>query len=86
MNLKDRISLFSILGEQIKIDSQAFFGDAISNAQILNPWFSKSNIDTAISSISIMLERERLISWISDYMYCSQSVVAICKAIIIYFT
>ena len=67
MNLKDRISLFSILGEQIKIDSQAFFGDAISNAQILNPWFSKSNIDTAISSISILLEKENLISWLSDY-------------------
>ena len=67
MNLKDRISLFSTLGEQIKIDSQAFFGDAISNAQILNPWFSKSNIDTAISSISILLEKESLISWLSHY-------------------
>ena len=67
MNLKDRISLFSTLGEQIKADSKTFFGDTISKAQILNPWFSKGNIDTAISSITIMLERENLISWLSNY-------------------
>ena len=67
MNLKDRISLFSTLGEQIKADSKTFFGDTISKAQILNPWFSKSNIDTAISSITVMLEKDNLISWLSDY-------------------
>ena len=67
MNLKDRISLFSTLREQIKTDSLAFFGDTISKAQALNPWFSKSNINTAISSLTMMLEKESLISWLSEY-------------------
>ena len=68
MNLQDRIALFSSLGDQIRKDPNSFFGDNLNKAEILNPWFTKDNIDIAISSINNMLEYNSLREWMSNYL------------------
>ena len=67
MNLKDRITLFSSLGEQINLDSEIYFGDDFNDARIKNPWFTKSNIDIAISSIKECLSFDNIHSLLSNY-------------------
>jgi len=68
MNLQDRIVLFSSLGDQIRTDPNIFFGENLNKAEILNPWFTKDNIDVAISSIDNMLEYSSLREWMSNYL------------------
>jgi len=67
MNLKDRIKLFSSLGEQINSDSKVYFGDNFNDARIKNPWFTKSNVDIAISSIKECLLFDNIHSLLSNY-------------------
>lgn len=67
MTLKERISLFSSLGELIKNSLDAKFEDKINQAIQLNPWFTKHHIKTSFDSISQMLERENLVNWIGSY-------------------
>jgi hypothetical protein len=71
MNLKDRISLFSSLGEQINLDSEVYFGDDFNDARIKNPWFTKSNIDVAISSIKKLLSVNNIHNLLSNYNIAS---------------
>jgi len=66
MNLKERISLFSSLGEFIS-KSPDSFDEVISQAILLNPWFTQENIKTSLFSIAQMLEKENLENWISNY-------------------
>jgi len=68
MNLQDRIVLFSSLGDQIRTDPNIFFGENLNKAEILNPWFTKDNIDVAISSIDNMLKYSSLREWMSNYL------------------
>ena len=68
MNLQDRIVLFSSLGDQIRTDPNIFFGENLNKAEILNPWFTKDNIDVAISSIANMLKYSSLREWMSNYL------------------
>jgi len=67
MTLKERISLFSSLGELIKNSLDAKFEEKINKAIQLNPWFTKHHIKTSFDSISQMLERENLVNWIGSY-------------------
>ena len=67
MTLKERISLFSSLGELIKNSLDAKFEEKINQAIQLNPWFTKHHIKTSFDSISQMLERENLVNWIGSY-------------------
>jgi len=71
MNLKDRISLFSSLGEQINLDSKVYFGDDFNDARIKNPWFTKRNIDVAISSIKKLLSVNNIDNLLSNYNIAS---------------
>ena len=67
MTLKERISLFSSLGELIKNSLDAKFEEKINQAIQLNPWFTKHHIITSFNSISQMLEKENLVNWICSY-------------------
>ena len=68
MTLKERISLFSSLGELIKNSLDAKFEEKSFNQAIqLNPWFTKHHIKTSFDSISQMLEEENLVNWIGSY-------------------
>ena len=67
MTLKERISLFSSLGELIKNSLDAKFEEKINQAIQLNPWFTKHHIKTSFDSISQMLEEENLVNWIGSY-------------------
>ena len=67
MTLKERISLFSSLGELIKNSLDAKFEEKINQAIQLNPWFTKHHIKTSFDSISQMLEEENLVNWICSY-------------------
>ena len=67
MTLKERISLFSSLGELIKNSLDAKFEEKINQAIQLNPWFTKHHIKTSFDSISQMLEEESLVNWIGSY-------------------
>ena len=64
MTLKERISLFSSLGELIKNSFDAKFEEKINQAIQLNPWFTKHHIKTSFDSISQMIEEENLVNWI----------------------
>ena len=66
MNLKERISLFSSLGEFISKSSDSF-DEVISQAILLNPWFTQKHIKTSLLSIAQMLQKEKLENWISNY-------------------
>tara|TARA_X000000368_G_scaffold291446_1_gene231698 strand:- start:363 stop:1361 length:999 start_codon:yes stop_codon:yes gene_type:complete len=66
MNLKERISLFSSLGEFIS-KSPDVLDEVISQAILLNPWFTQKYIKTSLLSIAQMLEKEKLENWISNY-------------------
>ena len=68
MTLKERISLFSSLGELIKNSLDAKFVEKINQAIQLNPWFTKHHIKTSFDSISQMLEKENLVNWICSYI------------------
>ena len=68
MTLKERISLFSSLGELIKNSLDAKFEEKINQAIQLNPWFTKHHIITSFNSISQMLEKENLVNWICSYI------------------
>ena len=67
MTLKERISLFSSLGELIKNSLDAKFEEKINQAIQLNPWFTKHHIKTSFDSISQMLEEENVVNWIGSY-------------------
>ena len=67
MTLKERISLFSSLGELIKNSLDAKFEEKINKAIQLNPWFTKHHIKTSFDSISQMLEEENVVNWIGSY-------------------
>jgi len=66
MNLNERISLFSSLGKLIS-NSPNVFEEVVSQAIIINPWFTKDHIITSFLSISQMLDEENLHNWISNY-------------------
>ena len=67
MTLKERISLFSSLGELIKNSLDAKFEEKINQAIQLNPWFTKHHIKTSFDAISQMIEEENLVNWIGSY-------------------
>tara|TARA_Y100000991_G_scaffold214867_1_gene203653 strand:+ start:412 stop:1410 length:999 start_codon:yes stop_codon:yes gene_type:complete len=66
MNLNERISLFSSLGKLIS-NSPNVFEEVVSQAIIINPWFTKDHIRTSFLSISQMLDEKNLNNWILNY-------------------
>ena len=71
MNLKERISLFSSLGNLISDKDNLSINTSFHRIKTSNPWFSKENISLSLSSISKMLTEEALIDWTSKYDFKS---------------
>ena len=71
MNLKERISLFSSLGNLISDKDNPSINTSFHLIKTSNPWFSDENISLSLSSISKMLTEEALIDWTSKYDFKS---------------
>ena len=73
MNLNERISLFSSLGNIIAEKDNLTINTSFDRIKYSNPWFSQENILLSLSSVSKMLEKEALIDWTSKYDFKSTS-------------
>lgn len=73
MNLKERISLFSTLGNLIANKDNPTINTSFDSIKTSNPWFSEENISLSLSSVSKMLDEEALINWTSKYDFKSKS-------------
>lgn len=51
----------------INEDEYARFESRINRAELLNPWFTESNIRLALKSLSLMLKPEKLNQWLQSY-------------------
>ena len=67
MNLNERISLFSSLGNLIAEKDNPNIITSFHRIKTSNPWFSEENILLSLSSVSKMLTEEALIDWTSKY-------------------
>ena len=73
MNLNERISLFSSLGNIIAEKDNLTINTSFDRIKYSNPWFSQENILLSLSSVSKMLAKEALIDWTSKYDFKSTS-------------
>ena len=67
MNLLDRINAFTQLGERLQsltADEKQLLFD---RAKIENPWFIANNIALALDGISLLLAKDALTKWTSNY-------------------
>ena len=67
MNLKARIHAFTKLGEYLKNDIYHEAEEQLHLAKVLNPWFTKASIDTALSSWYEQLKLGMLTAWLNPY-------------------
>ena len=73
MNLNERISLFSSLGNIIAEKDNQTINTSFDRIKNSNPWFSQENVLLSLSSVSKMLTKEALIDWTSKYDFKSTS-------------
>ena len=71
MNLKERISLFSSLGNLIADKDNPKIIKSFHRIKTSNPRFTDENISLSLSSVSKMLNEEALIDWTSKYDFKS---------------
>ena len=67
MNLQARIQAFTLLGEYLKTEIYQQAGEELNLAKVLNPWFTKENIDKSLSAWHEQLKVDMLTAWISPY-------------------
>jgi len=74
MNLEERISAFSALGEilrnSLRGKSNPFTGrmnDLIGNQHLKNPWFTPGNVKLALKNTADELTEENLVKWTATY-------------------
>jgi hypothetical protein len=67
MNLQARIQAFTHLGEYLKTDIQQEAEGKLYSAEVLNPWFTKENIDKALNAWHEQLKVDMLTAWLSPY-------------------
>ena len=67
MNLQARIQAFTELGEYLKTEIQQEASEKLYSAQVLNPWFTKENIDKALSAWHDQLKEDMLKAWLNPY-------------------
>lgn len=66
MTSKQRIEAFSTLGKYLKNENE-YIQNLIAKAKILNPWFTKENISSALQALAKNLEEKHLENWVSSY-------------------
>ena len=67
MNLQERIQAFTKLGEYLKTDIYKDAEEQLHLAKVLNPWFTKENIDKAINAWNEQLKLDMLTAWLNPY-------------------
>ena len=67
MNLQARIKAFTELGEFLKTDIYQEAEGELNLAKVLNPWFTKENIDKALSAWHKQLKVDMLTAWLNPY-------------------
>ena len=67
MNLQARIKSFTELGEFLKADIYQEAEGELNLAKVLNPWFTKENIDKALSAWHKQLKVDMLTAWLNPY-------------------
>ena len=67
MNLQARIQAFTKLGEYLKTDIYQEASEQLHLTEVLNPWFTKENIENALSAWQEQLSADMLSAWLSPY-------------------
>ena len=67
MNLKARLEVFANLGKYLKTGIHHEAAEELQRAELLNPWFTKLNIDNCLNHWSEQLKESMLKSWINPY-------------------
>ena len=67
MDLEVRIQSFSKLGEYLKKDMKQESAEELRLAEVLNPWFTKENIDKSLNAWHNQLNNDMLTSWLNPY-------------------
>ncbi len=67
MNLEARIQAFTKLGEYLKTDIYHEAEKELNLAKVVNPWFTKENIDKSLNAWSEQLKLDMLNAWINPY-------------------
>ena len=67
MNLQARIQAFTHLGEYLKTDIQQEAEGKLYSAEVLNPWFTKENIDKSLNAWHEQLKVDMFSAWLSPY-------------------
>jgi len=79
MNISERTAAFiklgKILSQKCESGSDNEFNAIIHKTELQNPWFTRTNIITALSEIAMMLSAEELKTWINQYNFSSQTKV-----------
>ena len=67
MNLQARVEGFANLGEYLSTSVHQDSAEELFSAEVLNPWFTKENIDNCLDYWSKQLEVGMLKSWLNPY-------------------
>ena len=67
MNLQARIQAFTKLGEYLKTDIYQEAEEQLHLAKVLNPWFTKENIEKALGAWHEQLKVDMLTAWLNPY-------------------
>ena len=67
MNLQARIQAFTHLGEYLKTEIQQVSAEKLCSVEVLNPWFTKENINKALNAWHEQLKVDMFSAWLSPY-------------------
>ena len=67
MNLQSRIQAFTLLGEYLKTEIYQEAAEELILAKVLNPWYTKENIDKSLSAWHEQLKVDMLTAWLNPY-------------------
>ncbi len=67
MNLEARIQAFGELGEYLRNDIHQEAKDKLRLSEVLNPWFTKENIEQSLNAWQEQLRVDMLTAWLTPY-------------------
>jgi len=67
MNIQARIQAFTLLGKYLKTEIYQESEEQLHLSEVLNPWFTKENIDKALNAWHEQLKLEMLTAWLNPY-------------------
>ena len=67
MNLQERILAFTDLGKYLQIEIYNESAEELRLAEVINPWFTKDNIEKSINTWCDQLKVDMLTAWLNPY-------------------